>query len=331
MEEKDLLAIIVFVSILIVVHWSLGVVLLKRWKQATKAGLLSSAQQRLSIIILIMFVCSVAYRLLVWGGLEQSVALFLGIPTLLSLIVVLSPKSENVTGMILRGITIALLMSGILLGEGFICILMSAPLFYLVGIIVGFFTDRSRTKGQNMNSVVILPLLFMSLEGVSPMLSFDRAETVVVEKVVVASREEIFIKLAQTPDFSKSLPSYLQLGFPRPVSTEGSGLQLGDFRQIRFAGGEGKPGDLKLRVSGICKDRVVFDAVSDTSHIAHWLNWKRSVVEVKELGNGKSLIRWTIDYDRQLDPAWYFAPWERYAVGLAAEYLIDNLAAPGSH
>ena len=28
----------------------------------------------------------------------------------------------------------------------------------------------------------------------------------------------------------------------------------------------------------------------------------------------------------ELDPAWYFAPWERYAVRLAAEVLIENVA-----
>jgi hypothetical protein len=35
-----------------------------------------------------------------------------------------------------------------------------------------------------------------------------------------------------------------------------------------------------------------------------------------------------LHYRRNLDPAWYFGPWERYGVGLAGKYLIDNLATP---
>ena len=41
-----------------------------------------------------------------------------------------------------------------------------------------------------------------------------------------------------------------------------------------------------------------------------------------------SRVSWSLRYRRELDPAWYFGPWERYGVGLAAGYLIDNLAAP---
>ena len=39
-------------------------------------------------------------------------------------------------------------------------------------------------------------------------------------------------------------------------------------------------------------------------------------------------MRWTLRYRRLLDPAWYFGPWERYAVRLAAGYLIDTVATP---
>ena len=39
-------------------------------------------------------------------------------------------------------------------------------------------------------------------------------------------------------------------------------------------------------------------------------------------------VVWSLHYRRDLDPAWYFGPWERYGVGLAADYLIQNLATP---
>ena len=39
-------------------------------------------------------------------------------------------------------------------------------------------------------------------------------------------------------------------------------------------------------------------------------------------------MRWTLRYKRLLDPAWYFGPWERYAVKLTADYLIQTVATP---
>jgi hypothetical protein len=39
-------------------------------------------------------------------------------------------------------------------------------------------------------------------------------------------------------------------------------------------------------------------------------------------------VTWTLRYRRGLDPAWYFGPWERYAVRLAAAYLIESVATP---
>ena len=50
--------------------------------------------------------------------------------------------------MILKAITLSLALSGILFGEGFVCILFAAPLFYFVGIIIGLAADwRRRSAG----------------------------------------------------------------------------------------------------------------------------------------------------------------------------------------
>ena len=58
--------------------------------------------------------------------------------------------------------------------------------------------------------------------------------------------------------------------FPLPVSASGEGLSVGAERRIHFAGGEGKPGELTMRVTGRDASSVTFAAESDTSHIAHW-------------------------------------------------------------
>jgi hypothetical protein len=39
-------------------------------------------------------------------------------------------------------------------------------------------------------------------------------------------------------------------------------------------------------------------------------------------------VTWQTTFDRQLDPWWYFLPWERYAVRKSTEYLLTANATP---
>ena len=98
------------------------------------------ARRRLLALIAILFVGSLCYRLLVAKHLEQTSLLFIGLPALLAALVTLAGPAQSSLGLVIRAVTLFLLLSGILLGEGFICIAMAAPLFYLVaGIIWAIF------------------------------------------------------------------------------------------------------------------------------------------------------------------------------------------------
>jgi hypothetical protein len=260
--------------------------------------------------------------------LEQTSALFIGLPALLAIIIVLTPRAKTATGVIMKSMTVALLMSAPILGEGFICIVMAAPLFYLVGAVIGLLSDRQRKKqSPPLVVVVLLPILLASLEGTTPSLSFSRGNEVTATKIVAGTPAEVERSLARAPVFDAPLPPFLRLKFPLPTSASGDGLHVGAERRIHFAGGEGKPGDLTMRVAGRTATSVTFRAESDTSHIAHWMTWRESRVTWRPIGPAQTEVTWTIAYDRELDPAWYFGPWERYATRLAAEYLIDTVAS----
>jgi len=229
------------------------------------------------LIIIAAAAASLYYRFLVNNQLEQTSALFIGIPALIAAICVLTPKPESATGTAVKSVTLFIGISGILLGEGFICILMAAPLFYLVAVIIGELRDKKR--GQMLSCVAILLALPMSSEGTRPALSFAREEVVSVEHVVAASPQQVETALSSAPRLNGAFPLYLRLGFPRPVSATISGTAPGDTYRIHFAGGEGKPGDLVLQVAEHRSGMMSFRAVSDTSHVAHWLKWERSTVE----------------------------------------------------
>lgn len=267
------------------------------------------------------------FRVLVLGQKEQTALMFIGLPTAMAMLIAFLPRASSATGMITKGITLFLLLLGILLIEGFICILMAAPLFYGIGFIVGICVDSARRRKEvdkRFRMVVVPVLVLMSLEGVTGLLSFPRDEAVTVSQEVAMPAAEARAILAKGPQFAlNELPSFLKLGFPAPHRIEGTGLEMGDTWLIHFAGGEGKPGDLKAEVveSGDTKIRVA--CVTDTSHISHWLDWKEAEWTI-EPSSGGSRVTLTMRYTRLLDPAWYFKPIERYGVRKAGVYFLEQ-------
>jgi len=261
--------------------------------------------------------------------LEHTSLMFIGIPAILAIVIALAPRSESITGSILRGITIALLLIAPLLGEGYLCILFAAPIFYIVGLIVGLSADRMRDKRNRVLASVLVLLVPMSLEGVVPQLTHDRTNTVEVTRIVNASTADITAALSQSPRITDTLPRFLRIGFPRPLAAYGSGLARNDTRTIHFSGAEGDPeGDLVLRVTETSATHIHFASVSDTSKLTQWIRWQSSDVTLTPLDAAHTRVTWRITYDRQLDPFWYFTPWEQLAVHQAAAYLITANATP---
>ena len=162
-----------------------------------KRASITRSQWSLIFLILAVTAGSVMYRLIVRGKLEQTAVLFIGIPAVLAILLSMMPKTKTVTGGIMKGLTLALLLSGPLLDEGFICILMTSPLFYLVGLLVGAIVDLSRKERPTTLSCLLLILLPMSIEGSSPRLSFNREETVQASQVVNASERDVQVALRQ--------------------------------------------------------------------------------------------------------------------------------------
>lgn len=292
-----------------------------------------SRRWSLVALTLILAVGTLTYRLLVSKHLEQTSALFIGLPAVLAILIAFTRPARSATGVILKGMTVLLLLSGILLGEGFICIVMAAPLFYLVAFIIGQAIDmaerqRERRKTTGLYGLILLPFISMSMEGVHPSLSFSRAETIAVERVIQVAAADVERQLSSTPDFEEPLPLFLRLRFPRPQAAWGDGLEPGAFRALRFSAPDESPGILVVRVSDRSPGFVRFIAESDTTMVAHWLDWRSVEVRWEPASPEATRLRCTVRYDRRLDPAWYFGPWERYAVRLAAGYLIDAAATP---
>jgi hypothetical protein len=291
----------------------------------------SRAQWQMIAIIVAFAAGSVVYRLLMDHGLGHSAAMFIGIPSLIAALLALTPKARTLTGGILKGITLALLIVAPLMGEGYLCILMASPLFYLAGTIIGVVLDENRKKRNVRIGCLVLVLVPMSLEGISPELSFRRAQMVEATQTVDATPDQVRRQLAQSPNLDAALPRVLRIGFPVPLMAWGQGLEVGTTRTIHFTGAEGDPpGDLIMRVAALGPGYIRFATVSDSSKLTQWIGWDNSEVEWRPLDANHTQVTWRVQFERKLDPAWYFAPLERVAVHQAAKYLIAANATPVS-
>jgi len=280
-------------------------------------------------LVVALTVGALLYRFLMHEQLGHSAAMFLGLPAVLAILLALMPKAQSVTGGIVKGITLALLIVAPLLGEGYLCILIASPLFYLVGILIGLAVDWQRKRRSATLCCVAVLLLPMSLEGVIPQLSFNRSQSVEVTGVVSASEDAVEHALSQSPNLKRTLPAFLRIGFPRPLAAWGKGLEVGDTRTLHFSGAEGDPpGDLVVRVVERRIGYVRVDTISDSSKLTQWIRWTSSEVEWKPLDKGHTIVTWRIHFHRELDPTWYFTPWERMAVRHAAAYMIVANATP---
>ena len=119
-----------------------------------------------------------------------------------------------------------------------------------------------------------------------------------VERIIPAKTDMIAQTLSQTPDFSQPLPFYLRLGFPKPLSSQGSGLALGAQRIIHFSGppglwGSGPAGDLVLEVTRREANLVQFKAISDSSEIANWLTWQTAEIHWRAVNDEQTRLTWT--------------------------------------
>jgi hypothetical protein len=300
----------------------------------------NGAQVALAALIGAVAVASLYYRWIGRHGLQQTAALFVGIPAILAIVVVFAVSPRSAVGVACKALTVGLLVSLLFLGEGVLCVVMSAPLLFLIVILIAIVPDlanRRREKAATtlFSCFVVLAIVPMSLEGVTDFTTLNREESVSASRVVHHSSQAVERALFESPRFDRVPPLHLRAGFPSPVSTRIERSSAGTRWVIQLRGGEmrlngmePRVGDLVLELEEAGPGLLRWRAVSDSSHMTHFLMWRESVVQWEPIDAHTTSVTWTLRYRRSLDPAWYFGPMERYAARLAAGYLIESVATP---
>lgn len=294
----------------------------------------------LAAIVLAFAAAVIVRKILQETGQDQTAAFYIGIPAVLAIVVVLSAPWGKVVGTTVKVVTVCLLLSMIVLGEGFICVIFAAPIFYGFAILIVTIVGYGRRQGGSRLQISVLPVLVlvMATEGVLPITTFPSDSTVSSTRVFDASTADVARAVGAPMSFHDVEPSgILSWGFPEPMHDEVEGSRVGDRRVIEFAGAHHRPAllsthhwgeqssELTLEVVEQNATSIRLRMVSDTTPLASWLTWKSIEIGWTEEGAGRTAVTWTLNYDRELAPAWYFGPIENFVAERAAAYLLDSL------
>jgi len=274
-------------------------------------------------LVAVMVIASLAFRFIVLEYYEQSTLLFVGLPALITVLMIrFTSQPKTGYGITFKAITLFLLMAGIFLGEGMVCILFAAPVFYgVAALVIEIKKFMDRRKKSQFYTLVLLPVLLVCGE----VYNINREPAVRNVTVTRVLDGQISLtELNKSPDFMSGLPVFFKLGFPKPIAIRGSGIDVGDVREIQFKSSTKGVGTLRLEILRSSSNQVIFSIPADDSHIAHWLAWKK--VEVRMVANGDktTTVTWSTDYRCELAPLWYFEPIEDFVVAICSDFLIDS-------
>jgi hypothetical protein len=284
----------------------------------------AAAQRRRRQVVmsaLVLVVAVIGVWITAATGRRDAAVLFVGLPALLALAIALLPPARSLHGAVASITTFALLLASILLQEGAICVLLSAPLVFAVTHSVAAMVRRFERRQQG---ALLLPIvLILSLEGVLPGWRIAPNQTVEATATVEGGNAEVVARLAEGPDFTEARkPLLLRTGMPVPDQAAGAGLEPGDQWTFDYRGAPIVT-EVTSRVQNGGDGEVAFTVVHDGAKTARWLTWQDASLRWSDNGDGTTDVAIGITFERGLDPSWWFGPIESGFVGAAAEYLLD--------
>jgi len=298
-----------------------------------KAVKFTSNQRLLFITILLSAFTGFVIGTMRHKGIDSSALLYIGIPTFIALAFASTSSSKTVIGSTLKAITFIILISGPLLQEGFVCMVMAAPILYIVGALAAWPFDHYRKKNQRtskLNTFIIPSLLvLMSMEGVIDETSFNRLNTITHTQILQGSVDDIKDRLATSRQLRKPDSLFAKI-FPQPEIINANGLSIGDrqwvdISYLKWIYWNEKRGQIHFEIVEHQKNFLRFRPIKDESYLSAYLTWKDTTVHLQAISETRTKVTWSIRFQRDIDPAWYAQPLQRYAVGIVAEQMVSSL------
>lgn len=295
-------------------------------------------------ILLLIGIGSVAVHLLVRHDLDSSALLYVGLPYLgaLAIVIVRPAKSRERWWHAYRDFSltslIVLLASSVVLFEGFVCVLLFLPIYFLV-VSVAFFgawlSNRSQgSGGRTLGMVLPVVVLSSSFEGSTEILSAERIAQAEASRIVEMPPEQIMGNLLLPIELDTDR-NWLLTIFPMPYRVDAESLEEGAIHRMhtryhRWFVTNTHDGEVHLEIVHFEPDRLRTRVVHDSSFFATYLTQLGSELTLTRTANGRTEIRLRLEYRRNLDPAWYFHPLQQFAMREMAAFFIDEVLVRAS-
>jgi hypothetical protein len=236
-----------------------------------------------------------------------------------------------------RGVVLASLITGLVFCsaillltkmEGWVCVVMSAPLLAVgltIGALIGtlvrkYVIERStRPRLANLVVLLILPFFLMGANVIEkPSRRATRAETFTSVLVVDASADEVWNQIKTMDRVNARKGFLMRIGLPVPVSCKVDKEAVGGIRTCYF-----ESGYIEERITEWIPPRSMkLEITSWDVPGRPWLDFKDASYEIHE-ENGRAVMTRTSSIVSRLLPAWYWRRFERLGVETEHEYLFE--------
>lgn len=289
-------------------------------------------------IILIIGVASLLIHLLLRSSIPGSALLYVGIPFLIAVLLttftkrIEEPNWKQQYWNALRNSLIIMLGSSIILFEGFLCVVMFMPIYFgiLLLVFIATYLFRKSDKKSTLSAHIIPVLIVLSaFEGTHSDLSFNRYNEVSVTQTIQATPKEIKQNLIRPIDLQQDRNWFLAL-FPMPYQVDSGTLEAGDIHKIyyryhRWFVTNTHEGYTLLKIAQVKDNYIRTEFMEDTSYISHYMKLLGTEIHLQPINNTSTEVTLKIQFERKLDPIWYFQPLQRYGVKKTADYLITEM------
>ena len=268
----------------------------------------------LSVLLVAIVAFIIGYKIIHHVELKTTSALFIGLPMLVGLLIVNLTRTRDAYGMTVQASFIILCLVAPILGEGAICILMAAPLFVAINLLIVFIYQNT-VKKYLLSLLICLPF-FIGLAEKNSLIEEPELSRVVTETVLEGSPKRWSRVIGHSTFISKDTPFFLNLGFPLPTKMVRDGNQL----LVSFD----KGGAWQVDQTWEGEDTIRYTLVKDTSKIGSWIAIKDSIIEVNEMENDQVLVRQTTSYYSKVFPKWYFVPFQKLAIQQLHRWALSS-------
>lgn len=233
----------------------------------------------------------------------------------------------------LRFATIIFLATSALLFEGFLCVLMFMPIYYVVvsaGYLFRWWLDRGHDGPSRLHALAI-PVLFtvLATEGLTPETSFPRDRVATYTTITDQDAAALQRNMAAPIVFRGERPWFIRL-FPLPDRMQTGSLGVGDVHRLHFTYKKWfftnyAQGEMDVRIAEVTPNHIRTQILRNTAYLSHYMRVDGTDVRFDPLPNGHTRVTLSVHYRRLLDPAWYFGPMQQVAAEQSAQYLVDNI------